>query len=437
MRRLLVLLLVGGGFAPPASGETAVVEDDRVWIVVRASSREERTLVADCGIPLEHLGPGRAGGIARPAAAGCVKAAGFKILELRPLVEMWPEGFPEADSVYHDFAEMKSVMADLAAAAPDAISLSVVGTTHQGRDISVLRINTSPESSAKPGLLFIGNHHAREHLSTEVPLLMARWMAEHKDDPGFAPLLASRDVYFMPMLNGDGSEYDIDSGRYRWQRKNMRRNGNGTTGVDLNRNYGHGWGGSGASANPGSDTYRGPTAFSEPESRAVRDFLRAHKNIRIVVAYHSYGGEVLYPWSDVYAPIPDARARKAFKTMSDTMGKMMDYESKQSSDLYASSGDTCDWAWAELKIFCFTIELPPRSYGGGFYPGPEAIAPAVAENLKSALYLMEMAEDPYSAPAGGRSSAGAPLPGEAASRRIERNLSNIEESGSSQSRLFD
>src|SRR6185369_9455689 len=96
--------------------------------------------------------------------------------------------------------------------------------------------------SSKPGIVYMGTHHAREHLSTEVPLLLAKYLVENKDKPEIKKLLDARDVYIIPMVNPDGVEYDIASGQYRMHRKNARDNGDGTLGVDLNRNYGFHWG---------------------------------------------------------------------------------------------------------------------------------------------------------------------------------------------------
>lgn len=52
--------------------------------------------------------------------------------------------------------------------------------------------------------------------------------------------------------------------------------------VDLNRN----WPGSWQPSSPGSATYGGPSAASEPETRALRDFL-LHLRPRTVVVFHS------------------------------------------------------------------------------------------------------------------------------------------------------
>ncbi|MEK6542928.1 MAG: M14 family zinc carboxypeptidase, partial [Elusimicrobiota bacterium] len=74
------------------------------------------------------------------------------------------------------------------------------------------------------------------------------------------------------------------------------------------------------------------------------------------------------------------------------------YKPQQSSDLYLVSGELTDWAYAEKKIFAFTTELSPRTqYEGGFYPGPKMIEEAFKANLPAALYLIDLADDPYRA----------------------------------------
>ena len=79
-------------------------------------------------------------------------------------------------------------------------------------------------------------------------------------------------------------------------------------GVDLNRNFGYHWGGYGASDNACKETFRGPAAFSEPESRAIRDFLlRGEHNFVLYLTFHSYGQYLLYPWGYDKLDTPDWR----------------------------------------------------------------------------------------------------------------------------------
>lgn len=66
---------------------------------------------------------------------------------------------------------------------------------------------------------------------------------------------------------------------------------------------------SGASANPCDEVYQGSTAFSEPESRAIRDFLWAHQNeIEAVITMHTYSQLWIHPFGHergVYPPDVD------------------------------------------------------------------------------------------------------------------------------------
>ena len=79
------------------------------------------------------------------------------------------------------------------------------------------------------------------------------------------------------------------------------------------------------------------------------------------------------------------------------MSQWNDYRPMQASELYVASGDTCDWAWGDHGIFCFTFELSPQyQWGyGGFYPGAKAIDPAVNDNYDPVVYLIELSDNPY------------------------------------------
>lgn len=70
-------------------------------------------------------------------------------------------------------------------------------------------------------------------------------------------------------------------------------------GVDLNRNYGVAWDKPGGSSpDPCAENYRGEEPFSEPETRAIRDFLISHKEeIKFVYNFHSYGNMYLWPFN--------------------------------------------------------------------------------------------------------------------------------------------
>ena len=85
------------------------------------------------------------------------------------------------------------------------------------------------------------------------------------------------------------SDKDVLGLQNRLWRKNRRPIDNSTCiGVDSNRNFDSNFGGIGSDSNPCSETYAGPAAFSEAESRAMRDVLQAHSGrVKAAVSIHS------------------------------------------------------------------------------------------------------------------------------------------------------
>lgn len=73
-------------------------------------------------------------------------------------------------------------------------------------------------------------------------------------------------------------------------------------GVDLNRNYGYEWGvdDTGSSGLPCEEDYRGKSAFSEPETQGIRDFVVAHPNLKIALNFHAWGNLLVVPFN--YSP---------------------------------------------------------------------------------------------------------------------------------------
>jgi carboxypeptidase T len=385
----------------PAAQAKGSGTDDRLWITVEAADRVARGAVADAGVSIEEITPETVSGIATTAAAAKLRAAGARFTAQALDQRFRVQDFPAEDAAFHDYARTAAELRRLAAQAPELASLFSIGKSLQGRDIWALRLNEGAQGSApsaKPGVLFLGTHHAREHLSTEVPLLLAKHLIDHRADADLAPLLAKRDIYIVPMVNPDGVEHDIAGGQYHMHRKNMRPGPGGALGVDLNRNYGWHFGEAGASANPKDETYHGPSAFSEPETQAVKAFVESRENLKVLLSYHTYSELILYPWGYADLPIDDARALSAYKKMAETMAGWTGYTAEQSSDLYAASGDLTDWSWGARHVFSFTFELTPKSmWDGGFYPGASAIAGTFAANIKPALYLIDLADDPYRA----------------------------------------
>lgn len=74
------------------------------------------------------------------------------------------------------------------------------------------------------------------------------------------------------------------------------------------RNFGFMFGGEGTSRNPCSEIYKGTSAFSEPETAAVRDFVHAIEasgaTLYAYLTFHAYSQVWLLPWGYTVGTYP-------------------------------------------------------------------------------------------------------------------------------------
>ncbi len=322
----------------------------------------------------------------------------YKLPETAVAKSVATNDFPGEDAIYHTYEEMETLMKSLVQTYPKLASLDSIGKSKSGRNLYALSLGLKKESTQTmvPTVAYLGAHHAREHLSTEVPLLSAvRLLEEYATSPRVKQILDHRRLIFIPMVNPDGVMYDIRDGRYHSWRKNHEEGTGAYDGVDLNRNYDQNWARGGSSSYPSSDIYHGPGPFSEPESIAIKEFVEGNADIRAMISFHSFGELVLYPWSGSFETVGGADL-EVFKNWGAKMAASNGYTNQQSSELYISTGDTCDWAYESAGVFCFTFELSPKGrMNGGFYPGAQAVEAAVNQNYESILLLAERALDPY------------------------------------------
>ena len=369
----------------------------------------------------------------------------------------------------------------------------------------------------RPDVMLVGNHHAREWMSVQVPMFFLETLAYYYgkagidndgdgliDEDGWdgidndgdclrlnasfqdsngdgnpcgpgdlgvdedfseqfiTDMVNTREIYLIPMLNVDGNRYDREEycGETAWEncyrsgwRKNLRDNTHtgvtpipdvdesvdpGCDGVDLNRNYQFEWGAPlGATGplfpgfcyaeGPNNDVYNGPVdtvdqdedgrlnedhvdgkdddadglvdedwmgGNSEPETKFIQDMTEMNDDnedgaseFKSTLTWHSYSELVLWPWghcTDCYAPDDEYLVYHG-----QVMGQMTDYAAMQSSDLYPTTGDFCDWHYGVHNSYCYTMEI-----GNAFHELPEDIAHISVRNLGVPFYMVEMADDP-------------------------------------------
>ncbi len=373
------------------------------WMKVSATDKFQRSVIASTGAAIEIVKDDYVIAYGNDIELSKIKKLGWLLASSNLAEEMSQKDFPTKDAAYHNYAELTEAISTLAKNNPDIVSLSSIVKTIEGKDIWALRITSDLNTAnTKPAVIFMGGHHAREHLSVEMPLMFAQYLVDQyrAGNQKIVGLINSRDIHIIPVVNPDGMEYDIKDGTYKMWRKNRARNANGTFGVDLNRNYGYQWGTGGSSSDPNSETYKGPSAFSEVESTAIKNYVEAHTNISILLTLHSFSKLILYPWGHKYNPIETGADQQVHSVMAHKMSEWNGYTPEQSSELYIASGDTTDWSYGAHKIISFTFELDPANNGfggGGFYPGPSVIQPVFQKNIEPFLYLIEYSDNPYRA----------------------------------------
>jgi hypothetical protein len=335
---------------------------------------------------------------ATPEEAGAIAKLGYAIQPAAGL-----ENFPPADEAYHNYAEMSDEILTVANAHPDIVSRFTIGQSYEGRELWAVKISDNVAvDEDEPEVLFIGQHHAREHITVEMTLYILHLLVDNYGaDQQITDLVNSREIHIVFTTNPDGSEYDIATGSYRSWRKNRQPNsGSLYVGTDLNRNYGYKWGCCGGSSGfPSSDTYRGASAFSAPETQRIRDFVDSRvvggeQQIKTSITFHSYAKLVLWPYGYTYTDVPADMTQDdhdVFVAMGQAMAQSNGYTAQQASDLYITDGTTDDWAYGVHKIFMYTFEMGSTT----FYPPGSQIAALTSVNDAAVRYIIQQADCPY------------------------------------------
>ena len=200
---------------------------------------------------------------------------------------------------YPDLAQIRAQMDAVQATFPSICGVvdltETFGTlaTFEGRHIVAVKISDHvTEDEDEPAFLLVGAHHAREIVTPIVALHVIEQLTQQYGlNPAITALVDEYEIWVAPVWNPDGYEYVFTTDNY-W-RKNRRDLGVGV-GVDLNRNYPFGWdAGCGGGTTVTSQTYRGPTAASEPETQTMIAF-GSDRRFAKVADLHSYAREVRY-----------------------------------------------------------------------------------------------------------------------------------------------
>lgn len=268
--------------------------------------------------------------------------------------------------------------------------------TIEGRQIYWLRISDNPDiDEPEPEVFYNALIHAREPASMQQMLYYMYFLLEnYYSDANIQRLVDNTEMYFVPCINPDGyfhNQSTNPNGGGMW-RKNLRQVNNQPVGVDVNRNFGYKWGydNYGSSPTPSSSTYRGTSAFSEPESQMVRDFARQHQ-FAIVLNCHAYGNYLFHPFG--YSPTTAPDDYELLRHTSDRLTGWNNFTGGATSRLlYLVNGDATDWFYADTtkrQAITYTAEIGNSL--DGFWPAMMRIIPLCEQMLQINLQAARLA----------------------------------------------
>jgi hypothetical protein len=301
---------------------------------------------------------------------------------------------------------IRDELVEVARANPNLVKLVTLGRSHQGRDIIALKVTNGargvPDGS-RPAVLYSSLQHAREWISGEVNRRLLhhfinRWKA---DDPEIKSVLRNTELWFVVVANPDGYQFSFDHERL-WRKNTRDNNGDGQItigdGVDPNRNFDEHWGydNEGSSPNPADETYRGPSAASEPETRAMQGLINKVKP-RFQSNLHSFGEWLLYPQGWQVGTLDADNPLYVALGGTDANPAIPGFNPGQSADtLYITNGETTDYADTNGGTVAYTPELGEGVPGAGFvFPDDEALIQAeFQKTLAFHLGLAKSARNP-------------------------------------------
>jgi hypothetical protein len=331
--------------------------DDASLVEVEIHSRADIHRLNELGADILNVRDGVAEVAATPGEVDVLWANGFRprvVLEdMRDAVQSL--NLPGRGE-YHSYTELTDDMAAWAAAYPSITELISIGQSYQGREIWALKITDNPTvEEFEPEIQWIGGHHGNETIGVEVPYYMADFLLRgYGMNPQVTWLVDNREIWLIPMLNPDGH---VAGSRYNAQ------------GTDLNRNYLCPCG-----CNAG-------TAFSAPETRALRDF-NVGMNPVTSLTFHSGAVYVNYLWDYTYDPTPD---EPMLITISNGYSSYTGYPVTNGADWYIVHGSCQDWCYDTRGEIDTTIEL-----SNSYEPPASQIDPICEANRNAMLYQARM-----------------------------------------------
>ncbi|GFO34912.1 carboxypeptidase a1-like [Plakobranchus ocellatus] len=216
------------------------------------------------------------------------------------------ENYEPDYTTYHNVSSLETEIQRLTKRYSDFIQLNNNYKSSAGQSQLVFRVSNfssiAGSLKGKVRIFLSFGEHAREFFPVESMLHFIKNITDgvsqdtnKTEGLKFSSwVLNNFDIIIIGMANPDGRVYIEKTQNYCWR---------GTeSGVDINRNFNWNFGGQGSSSNPLDGEYRGPHAFSEPETEVFQNI----SSIFVPDAFVSFHSGVRH----IYIPFADSESKQ-------------------------------------------------------------------------------------------------------------------------------
>jgi len=279
------------------------------------------------------------------------------------------------DGEYHDYYETTDLLNEFQIKYPDLVNVFSIGESVLDRDIWCIRITNEKNNEKKYSCLIDGCIHGIEWEAGDACLYLAEYLLINQGmNKTITNILNKTEIYIIPLVNPDGRQNDEVGNE---------------NGVDLNRNFDVYFGRLRSrvyrlgklfgtikipyiKTRPNDPSYWwrncGRYAFSEPETKALRDFMKSLKNhdFSFYMNCHTAWHNIITPtpWSKKILNPPYTMTNneiQLFDYVKDWVEENTEYEADRSEEM--TIGGCADiWAYNEFRIPSFTFEILSIDY---------------------------------------------------------------------------
>jgi hypothetical protein len=279
------------------------------------------------------------------------------------------------DGDYHDYYGTMQLLNDLNEKYPDLVYIYSIGASVLGKQIWCIRITNENSNNVKSSCLIDGCIHGVEWESGEACLYLAEYLLiNFGKNYTINDILNKSIIYIVPLVNPDGRQNNEVGNDH---------------GVDLNRNFDVFFGRLRSRCFrfgelfgkiripyvkfPPNNPFKwwrncGRYAFSEPESRALRDLMKSLNNhdfsfyVNCHTAWHNIMTPI--PWSKwIFNPpfVITSHEKTLFDHVKEWVETNTEYEADRTEE--NNVGGCSDyWCFKEFRIPAFTFEILSMDY---------------------------------------------------------------------------